>query len=260
MVFNEYLKFVAVRKIMQLIKLPHRRLYWATKFETRIEGLELPNVSKIISRDRWRQIRRYLRFEEYESPLIDKTDKLWKCRKITTILQNTFQKAICPGRDQAMDESYIQSGTSRNPVGQGARQKPISKGIKLSVLVDCETKTVINFNVCDGQYTAANCVHLPYGVSGNELRRLIEFLVGKGYILYADNYYVSPALAKALKLCEQRIGLIGTIRGDRGVINDIKMSRATKPKPTNIWPKGSITHSYNLQNDILAKGEIYIYC
>jgi len=65
----------------------------------------------------------------------------------------------------------------------------------------------------------------------------------KGYIVCAD---------QALKLCEQRIGLLGTLRGDRGVINDIKMSRATKPKPTNIWPKGSITHSYNLQNSILA--------
>jgi len=78
MSFNEYLRFVAIRKIMQAIKLPDRKLYWATKFQTGVEGLNLPNVSSIMPRDRWYQIRQYLRFENYENPLIGKTDKIWK--------------------------------------------------------------------------------------------------------------------------------------------------------------------------------------
>ena len=258
---NELLRYMASKKIMSLIKLPDISLYWSLSFNNKIKGVLLPNLHDILPRLRYEYIRQYLRFEDYEDVTIDKSDRIWKVRKIVSILQKNVRKVIpCPGMNLTTDESYIQMTSKKCPVGQHATKKPISRGIKLQMLVDHETRCVVNFLVDDGSINEENCADKPYGVGGAIILKLVEGLPGKGYIQYADNYYGTPELALALKKIPQAMSMIACERADRGPPNSIKISFATKAKPTKAWPKGSITHCFNARSLELEEGQIYQYC
>jgi hypothetical protein len=97
--------------------------------------------------------------------------------------------------------------------------KPITRGIKLYMGVDYDTKFAFDFNVCDGSITAENSTAFPYGATGRQIVKLLEGLVGMGYKVYVDNYYTS--IPVATELLSRHIYLIGTLRKDRGVPSSV---------------------------------------
>jgi len=51
------------------------------------------------------------------------------------------------------------------------------------------------------------------GKSGSIVLHLIKNYLGKGHVLYLDNWYTSPKLF--LKLAEKGVGAVGTVRKNR---------------------------------------------
>ena len=66
-------------------------------------------------------------------------------------------------------------------------------GVKLFLLCDCETKFVLDFIVYTGSDTEID-VTPDIGISGSIVMTLMEKYLGKGHILYVDNWYSSPKL------------------------------------------------------------------
>lgn len=53
----------------------------------------------------------------------------------------------------------------------------------------------------------------PLGISGAVVKEMLAQYLGKGHILYVDNWYTSPLLCKYLH--KQRTGICGTVRENR---------------------------------------------
>ena len=260
---NQLLRFIAIEKLMTLVKMPDIRLYWIKETSVNLSGLEtfkLPNFSTIMSRGQYTLIKNHLRFENYNDIRIDKEDPIWKMRKLLEEFRMNLRTVLpCPGKKLAMDESMVKLNSRRCPIYRHLREKPIKNGMRVFAIFDKETQTLFDFIVDDGILNSKNCNHLPYKFSGKIVLELCKHLPGTGYECFADNMYISPALCVAGMKDEHKIGFIGPLRRDRGVPAAIKFIEGKKPKPTAEFPRGFIRHSYNVKNDDIEEGQICIY-
>ena len=97
-----------------------------------------PPINKRISRDRYRDINRYLHFVD-NSTLAPRGapgyDKLGKIRPLLDYLQSQYKDLYNPGRDLSVDEAMIKFH-GRSSLKQYMPMKPIKRGIKVWVLAD----------------------------------------------------------------------------------------------------------------------------
>ena len=61
------------------------------------------------------------------------------------------------------------------PIVVGAPIKPINRGIKLFVLIDYETRIIVDFKVRDGLITTKMVAKFPGGVVGMYVDRLLSW-------------------------------------------------------------------------------------
>ncbi|XP_042213426.1 piggyBac transposable element-derived protein 4-like [Homarus americanus] len=168
-----------------------------------------PLFAKLMSRDRFASILRYLHFVDNNIPVAG--DRLWKIRKVFTMLNERFMKFFRPFLNVVVDESLV---LFRGCVvfRQYIPSKRHRLGIKFLVLCDCCTGYVLDLVV----YTASD-VDIPkgdpHGFSGTVVKKLMDRYFGGNHVLYTDNYYTSPALAKFL--LEHDTGFCGTVRKNR---------------------------------------------
>jgi len=81
--------------------------------------------------------------------------------------------------------------------------------IKSFVLCDCKTGYIQDFIVYTGIGTTIGTEHKDYGKSGSIVMSLLESYLGKGHILYVDNWYTSLALFDVLhKNCTNACGTV----------------------------------------------------
>lgn len=82
-------------------------------------------------------------------------------------------------------------------------------GVKMFILCDCETTIVLDLCI----YSASD-IDIPkddhLGMSGAAVKVLMVQYLGRGHILYTDNWYNSPALAKFLT--DHSTGAVGTVK------------------------------------------------
>lgn len=102
-------------------------------------------------------------------------------------------EALCPWRGRLSFRVYM-------------KDKPTKWGIKLYELCESRSGYVWNMEVMCSQPGISNKPH-------DVVLRLLDNLKDKGFVLYADNYYTSPALADALVL--ENTALVGTVRSNR---------------------------------------------
>ena len=79
-------------------------------------------------------------------------------------------------------------------------------------LCDCKTGYVQDLVI----YTGTDIdipANDPLGHSGSVVKTLMAPFLGKGHILYTDNYYTSPGLSEFLH--HHKTGLVGTVRENR---------------------------------------------
>ncbi|XP_053638001.1 piggyBac transposable element-derived protein 4-like [Cherax quadricarinatus] len=198
-----YLFFATIMLMPHVYK--HKvKSYWSTD-----RLIATPGFSDIMPVNRFVLMLRMLHFSDKPRP--DRNDRLYKIRNVFVHLKEKFSTHFYPFRKLVIDESLILF-KGRLSFKQYIPSKRKRFGIKLFVLCDCYSGLVLDIIVYTGSYTLQNTRKL-LGISGDVVRTMIEPYLGKGHILYADNWYTSPSLIDFLRV--NMTDVCGTVRANR---------------------------------------------
>lgn len=98
--------FLAIVLLFGIIHRPAVHMYWVKD-----DYLSSPIFSKLMIRDRFNFIQRFLHFNNNEDPQYDKDDenqdRLHKIRPLLDIIQRRCRTIYCPGQNLSVDESLV---------------------------------------------------------------------------------------------------------------------------------------------------------
>ncbi|KAJ8369370.1 hypothetical protein SKAU_G00093980 [Synaphobranchus kaupii] len=123
----------------------------------------------------------------------------------------TFKRSFIPYKDLCVDESLM-LWKGRLGFRQYIPSKRHRFGIKFFVLCDVVTGYVQDMVIYTGATTSIESIE-GLGVSGSVVMTLLAPHLGKGHVLYVDNWYSSPMLFQ--HLLHQGTGACGTVRLNR---------------------------------------------
>ena len=168
-------------------------------------------IASRISRDRFREIGRYLHFVDNNTlaPHGDPShDRLGKIRPLINHLSSRFQAVYSPHKNVAVDEAMIKF-QGRSSLKQYMPLKPTKRGIKVWVLADSQNGYFWKFEV----YTGKDGETVEKGLPARVVKRLTEQLKGKYHHVFFDNFFNSFELLN--DLVEDDIYACGTARSNR---------------------------------------------
>lgn len=220
-------KLLGILLCMQLNHKPEIRNYWSRNIIYKSALFQDP---RCLSRNRFEDILRYLRFSDYEN--LDCDDNLCKIRPFLTFVQERCKKVYLPCKAICIDESLLLY-KGRLQFRRYIPSKRARYGILSYCL--CESSTGYTWNV---QIAAGRCENERWWRSVPQTAQnftfsekivivLLSDLIDKGYHVFVDNFFCSVRLAQFLY--ERKTLLTGTLRVHRGVPNILKnMSVAAK--------------------------------
>ena len=203
----EMKKFIGTLLLMGIVYKPDLHLYWSTDIH-----YSTPAFSKIMKRDRFYLILKFLHFNNNETVDPENPDRLHKVRPLIELLRERFRKVYSLGKNLSVDESlvlykgrltfkqYIK--TKRARFGINLYELCTSSGITLGFLVYCG----------QGMYSDDD-LYSKMPASERIPMVLMEPFLGKGHVLYTDNFCTSPLLAK--HFLSKDTHLCGTIKKNR---------------------------------------------
>ena len=207
--------FLAMSMLMGVVHKPTLDMYW-----TKSSLFATPAFGKLMPRNRYCLILKYLHFSNNDD-MPDKSDtdfdRLFKIREVYDILTSAFMMAYTPGRDVCIDEGMIRwFGCGFRTYLPSKRAKYGMKAYKL-----CEDSGyTYRFQLYTGQAHAAPSDSEEHSPLERLVLHLMGGLLNQGRVLYMDNYYNSPTLAKLLY--QQQTHVVGTLRMNRkGVPKDL---------------------------------------
>eukprot|EP00105_Crassostrea_gigas_P041980 XP_019926128.1 PREDICTED: piggyBac transposable element-derived protein 3-like [Crassostrea gigas] len=186
---------------MGLVQMPRVRAYWET-------DSRYPPIADAISRNRFEKIATMIHCINNMSVTDDqKKDKLWKVRPWIEQLRSRFLE-IPPEENHAVDEIMV-SFKGKSSLKQYIRGKPNPWGFKLWGRAGA-SGILYDFDVYQGSSEkAANSI----GVGGDVVLKLCSTLEPRNYKIFADNYFTSLPLVKALQ--DRSLWYVGTVRSNR---------------------------------------------
>lgn len=200
---KEMYTFLVSVLLMGVIKKPSLRDYWSTD-----PMLRSPFFGSLFSQDRFLLLLRCLHFANNETA---HNDPLKKIRRIFTALISSFRRTFVPYRDLCVDESLMK-WKGRLAFRQFIPAKRHRFGVKFFVLCDVLTGYVQDMIIYTGSTT--NIQHYEgLGISGSVVMTLLAPYLGKGHVIYMDNWYNSPTLFQ--HLLSLGTGACGTVRANR---------------------------------------------
>ncbi|XP_015437848.1 PREDICTED: piggyBac transposable element-derived protein 4-like [Dufourea novaeangliae] len=198
---DEILAYYALCILMAQIKKPNIQMHWSKR-----EVIETPIFTKVMPLKRFTQISRCLHFS---NNLTDcNNDRLHKIRPIINYWNDKFNNIYTPDKNISIDESLMRY-KGRLMYKQFNPSKRARFGIKIYKLCKASTGFCSKFKI----YTGQDKIDLIDISSEGVVTELAESVLNKGYTLYIDNWYSSPALF--LKLHKQKTNVIGTVRNNR---------------------------------------------
>jgi hypothetical protein len=188
---------------MGLVEKPDLYDYWATHYL-----LQTPCFSKIISRNRFLQIMRYLHVSNdkpsIKSHQIPTNNRLLKIADLLNILNDLWRSNYILDKHIVIDES-ICGFQGRLAFKQYLPMKSQKWGIKCYCLSDSITGYTYKIIVYCGRNQT--------GSTNDIVKNLAQGLENKNYHLFIDNYFVTiPLLRDLLQL---GFGITGTVRKNR---------------------------------------------
>ena len=176
----EMRKFLGLSILTGIIKKPSMYMYWSTD-----DMVRTPFFSKIMSRNRFGEISRYLYFNDQMQLAPDNEDRLYKLRPVIDYLTEKFKSLYQPHEQISIDEGTLKfKGRLRFRVYNPA--KPIKYGIKSYVIADSITAYCWNLRVYDG---------LPSTLH-DTIFGLVAGLEELHHKLFMDNFYNSVRSVK----------------------------------------------------------------
>ena len=191
--------------LMGIVKLPSLDDYWKKDLR-----LHYDPVASRITRDRFRDIRRYLHLVDNDTlppPGTPGSDRLAKVRPLFEAVNSKCQTLYQPHRDVAVDEAMLKF-QGRSSLKQYLPLKPVKRGIKVWVLADSTNGYFWNMQVYTGKEKSSE-----RGLGTRVVKDLTEPLRQKYHHVYFDNFFSSVGLLEDL----EEVGLYacGTARTDR---------------------------------------------
>ena len=193
--------FLGLLFLTGLIWKPQLEEYWIED-----EVLVTPYFSKVMSRNRFQIILRFIHFSHAANT---GTDRLYKVRSVLDYIVGRFQELYHPEQNISIDEgSLLWRGRLSfrvfNPM------KPIRYSILSYILSESKSGYCYSLRPYCGQYSSL----------ADTVTALLGALKDKGHHLYMDNYYNSVVLCT--KLLELNTHICGTLRPCRGPPAEVK--------------------------------------
>ena len=209
---KEFKAFLGFSILMGINHLPSLSDYWSKD-----PRLRYAPVADHISRDRFRDVSRYLHFVDNDT-LVPRGeeghDRLGKVRPLITHLSTKFAEVYNPHRDVAVDEAMIKF-QGRYSLKQYMPLKPTKRGIKVWVAADSTNGYFSRFEI----YTGKKGNSTEHGLGARVVKTLTSELKGKHHHVYFDNYFTSLGLLEDLE--QDQIYACGTARKDRKGFPDL---------------------------------------
>lgn len=196
---DEIRRFLGLCLIMGNISMPTIKNYWAQN-----SIYNHPIFSKTMPRNRFEAILRCLCFYKNED---DKSSRLYKVDQVVEHIMQNIRAIYYPGQNLSLDEALL-LWRGRLLFRQYIPNKSAKYGIKIYELC-----TPDGFVLDILIYTGRGTVNNETGHAQSVVTHLTKRILGKGHILYLDNYYNSVKLANFLY--ENKTHVVGTLRKSR---------------------------------------------
>ena len=203
---DELKAYLGFNILMGMNKLPSVEDYWS-----RNPLFHYSPVGSRISRDRFRDLSRYLHFTDNDTLAPRGSpdhDRLGKVRPVVSHMAKKFKETYDPNMEVAVDEAMIKF-QGRSTLKQYMPMKPVKRGIKVWVLGDSQNGYFSSFQV----YTGKEGNTTEKGLGKRVVKDLTEDLKGKHHHVYFDNFFTSLDLI--VDLDKDGIYSCGTARKDR---------------------------------------------
>ena len=203
---DELEKCLAVVMFMSLIPLSNSRHFWSL-------GLRILQVSYILSRRRFEEIKRFIHFNNNSRMAPsgdDNFDRLFKVRPLLDHLREKYNSITMP-QTLCIDEQMIPF-KGKSALKQYIPSKPHKYGYKVFIL--CSNKGIIHdFEVYTGKIEPP-AGEPDLGASSNIVVRLSKIIpVDKNQLLFFDNWFTSVPLI--CHLAKSKVLCLGTVRSNR---------------------------------------------
>ena len=175
---------------MELVKLPHRRMYWADLNSTVVPNCDF---SKHMARSRFEKILSLLQMSR-------NTDCDVQVQDFTNVVNEHLTSAITPGNVVMLDESMIKSFHRKLKGKIKIKRKPRPVGNEIKDMSDARSNIVIKLEMYKGKDDTALKEHIgKYGATCATTLRLTDNIHGSGRIVIAGSWFGSVKTAIALK-------------------------------------------------------------
>ena len=216
---DEVKAYLGFSILMGIVQLPSLDDYWK-----RDPLLHYAPIADRISRDRFRDISRYLHFVD-NSTLSPRDspgyDRLGKIRPLINYFCTKFAELYNPHKEVAVDEAMIKF-QGRSSLKQFMPLKPIKRGIKVWVLGDSNNGYFSKLEVYTGKGASAE-----KGLGTRVVKELTSELKGKNHHVFFDNFFTNHNLLA--DLVKDGIYSCGTARKDRrGFPEELKGAKLSK--------------------------------
>lgn len=215
----EMKKVIGILFIMAINHKPELKLYWSQNIIYKSEIFQSPQC---LTRDRFLQIMKYLRFSNPES--LDLNDPLARIREFADKVNCINQSVYHPERDVAVDESLMK-WKGRSILRRYVPTKRARYGLMTMCLCESSTGYTYKFLICanstENQRIASDipgCDVLSY--SERIVVELMRNILDKGYHVHTDNYFSSVRLAQFLS--SRSTMMTGTLRPNRGAPSEVR--------------------------------------
>jgi hypothetical protein len=240
--YGEVETYYGILALMSIIQLQNQEMYWKPK-EVRLTGLTLPNLTDIMSWDRFKKFKSCRKYYEDDDEDED-NDVAWKIRKMFIHFKSAAEDIMkYPFEVLVVDEAMMKCTSTRNPLKRVMPNKPISCGFKFWILACKETGLIVKIHLdSHSDLNAADCKArgLQHGFYGEVVLRAVRDLPGRHYALAIDKLFQSlPLTRELLNLDIRCVGPIKTDKLRKITAPNILLSTAKHAKPTLANPKGT---------------------
>ena len=202
-------------------------------------ALRRPVFSATMSRNRFKEILRYIRFDDSRTRAQRRAlDKLAPFREIFGLFVSNCQKAYVPTGQLYVDEQLVPF-RGNCPFRVYMKSKPDKYGIKIWTLCDTANSYAWNMQIYTGKVGKT--------VEKEQGKRVVLDMVnglGSGYGVTTDNFFTSCSLADTL--LQQQKTLTGTIRPKRREVPKEMWANRQRPEQSSkfLFSKNSLLASY----------------